>query len=115
MGFALEHFDPIGRFRDQYGKPKGDKPTPKVDPSGTFPSGEKYTDFSEFKRLLTETRSDFFVRHMIETMLSYATGRHMEHNDRSEIEEIIQRVKEDAFGLQKMVVEVLTSEIFRSR
>ncbi len=115
MGFALEHFDPIGRFRDQYGKPKGDKPTPKVDPSGTLPSGEKYADFSEFKRLLTETRSDFFVRHMIETMLSYATGRHMEHNDRSEIEEIMQRVKEDDFGLRNLVVEVLTSEIFRSR
>ena len=115
MGFALEHFDPIGRFRDQYGKPKGDKPTPQIDPSGTFPSGEKYADFSEFKRLLTETRSDFFVRHMIETMLSYGTGRHMEHSDRWEIEEIMQRVKEDAFGLRNMVVEVLTSEIFSSR
>lgn len=115
MGFALEHFDPIGRFRDQYGKPKGDKPAPKVDPAGLFPSGEKFTDFSEFKRLLTETRSDFFVRHMIETMLAYATGRHMEPNDRSEIEEVMRRVKEDALGLRSMVVEVLTSEIFRSR
>ena len=115
MGFALEHFDPIGRFRDQYGKSKEGKPAPKVDPTGTFPSGETYADFSEFKRLLAGTRSEFFVRHLAETVLSYATGRHMELMDRSEIERISKRVQEDAFGLRTMIVEALTSDIFRSR
>lgn len=115
MGFALEHFDPIGRYRDKYEKQKGGKTAPKVDPSGTFPSGETYADFSDFKQLISGTRSDFLVRHMVETMLSYATGRHMEHTDRSEIERISQQVKEDVFGLQSMVVEVLSSEIFCSR
>lgn len=115
MGFALEHFDPIGRYREKYAKPKGGKTAPKVDPSGTFPSGESYADFSDFKQLLSETRSDFLVRHMVETMLSYATGRHMEPTDRSEIDRISEQVKEDAFGLKTLVVEVLSSEIFRSR
>ena len=115
MGFALEHFDPIGRFRDKYGKPKEGKTAPKVDPSGTFPSGEAYADFAEFKQVLSGTRSEFFVRHMIATMLSYAAGRHMEPTDRSEIDLIAQRVQDDAFGLRTMVIEVLTSEIFRSR
>jgi len=48
-------------------------------------------------------------------MLSYATGRHMEPTDRSEIDRISEQVKEDAFGLKTLVVEVLSSEIFRSR
>jgi hypothetical protein len=119
MGFALEHFDPIGRYRDKYAKPKGDKTgenkAPKVDPTGTFPSGEKYTDFSEFKRLLSGTRREFFVRHMVDTMLSFSTGRHMELTDRSEIEAIAQKVQEDGFGLRTMIIEVLSSDIFRSR
>lgn len=115
MGFALEHFDPIGRYRDKYEKPKGGKNAPKVDPSGTFPSGETYANFSDFKQLLSGTRSDFLVRHMVETMLSYATGRLMEHTDRSEIDRIAQKVKEDSAGLRTMVVEVLSSETFLSR
>jgi hypothetical protein len=115
MGFALEHFDPIGRYRDKYAKPKGDRSAPKVDPTGTFPSGETYADFSEFKRLLSGTRREFFVRHMVDTMLSFSTGRHMEPADRSEIEAIAQKVQEDGFGLRTMIVEVLSSEIFRSR
>jgi hypothetical protein len=115
MGFALEHFDPIGRYRDKYAKPKGDKSAPKVDPTGTFPSGETYADFTEFKRLLSGTRKEFFVRHMVDTMLSFSTGRHMEPTDRSKIEAIAQKVQEEGFGLRTMIVEVLSSEIFRSR
>ncbi len=115
MGFALEHFDPIGRYRDKYAKPKGGKTAPKVDPAGTFPSGETYANFMEFKQLLLSTRSSFFVRHMVETMLSYSTGRHMEPGDKAEIEAIVERIHDDKLGLRTMVVEVLTSEIFRSR
>ncbi|XZE32711.1 DUF1592 domain-containing protein [Pirellulaceae bacterium SH501] len=115
MGFALEHFDPIGRYRDKYAKPKGGKTAPKVDPSGRFPSGETYASFSEFKQLLRSTRSSFVVRHMVETMLSYSTGRHMEPGDKAEIESIVERIHEDNLGLRTMVVEVLASEIFRSR
>lgn len=115
MGFALEHFDPIGRYRDKYAKPKGGKTAPKVDPAGTFPSGETYANFSEFKQLLLSTRSSFFVRHMVETMLSYSTGRHMEPGDRPEIEAIVERIHDEKLGLRTMVVEVLGSAIFRSR
>lgn len=115
MGFALEHFDPIGRYRDKYAKPKGGKTAPKVDPAGTFPSGETYANFMEFKQLLLSTRSSFFVRHMVETMLSYSTGRLMEPGDKAEIEAIVERIHDDKLGLRTMVVEVLTSKIFRSR
>jgi hypothetical protein len=52
---------------------------------------------------------------MVDTMLSFSTGRHMEPADRSEIEAIAQEVQEDGFGLRTMIVEVLSSEIFRSR
>lgn len=110
-GYALESFDPIGRWRDKYSGSK----SPQVDPTGKFPSGEEYQDFESFKKVLVETRLDHFTRNLIEKLLSYSTGRHMERSDQFEIEDILERVKSDGYGLQTILVEVLTSKIFLSR
>ncbi|HCS51173.1 DUF1592 domain-containing protein [Rubinisphaera sp.] len=110
-GHALESFDPIGRWRDKYAGSK----SPKVDPTGKFPSGEKFEDFDSFKKVLLETRLDLFTRSLIEKLLTYSTGRHMERSDQFEIEDILERVKADHYGLQTIVIEVLTSNTFRSR
>lgn len=115
MGFALEHFDPIGRFREDYKDAKSKKQGAKVDPSGTFPSGEVYANFAEYKQLLLRTRSEFFVRHMVETLLSFATGRHMEQTDQLEVDRILERVIAADYSTRTMMDEVFTSEIFRSR
>ncbi|MBD3672543.1 MAG: DUF1592 domain-containing protein [Planctomycetaceae bacterium] len=114
-GFALEQFDPIGRWRDRYSAPKGKGSAPKVDPSGKLLSGETFQDFDSFKRVLVETRLDLMTRGLIEKLLAYSTGRHMTRSDRFEVEEILARVKNDNYGLQTIVIEVLTSETFRSR
>ena len=115
MGFALEHFDPIGRFRSEYKEPKQKGKGPAVDPSGVLPSGETYTNFAQYKQLLLNTRSHFFVRHMVETMLSFATGRQMEQTDRLEIDRITQQVIATEYSINTMLDEVFTSEIFRTR
>ncbi|MCA9135713.1 MAG: DUF1592 domain-containing protein [Planctomycetales bacterium] len=115
LGYALETFDPIGRWRSKYPKPKGKGAALAIDSSGKLPSGETYANFADFKRVLLENRSEPFARNLIEKLLMYSTGRHMERSDQFEIDEILQRVKDDGYGLMTMVTEVLTSEIFRSR
>ena len=115
LGFSLETFDPIGRWRETYAKPKGNAPAPKVDSSGAFSSGQTYTDFRDFKNILVTSRTDVFTRHLIKQILSYATGRHLESADEFVIEEIFQAVKRDGYGLRTLVVDALSSEIFRSR
>ncbi|WP_442510031.1 DUF1592 domain-containing protein [Novipirellula sp. SH528] len=115
LGYALETFDPIGRWREKYPNPKGKGSTAKVDPSGKLPSGETYKDFPGFKKVMLESRRDLFARNLIEKLLTYAAGRHMERTDQFEIDDILDRVKAADYGLQTMVTETLTSEIFRSR
>jgi hypothetical protein len=115
MGFALEAFDPIGRRRANYPKAKTSAPALKVDTTGTLPSGDRFENFGDFKQLLVKQRSAAFKRHLIETLLSYATGRLMERVDRFEIDDIVARVEADRDGLRTAVVESLTSRIFRSR
>jgi len=115
LGFGLETFDPIGRWRESYPKPKGNAPAPKVDSTGEFGSGETYAGFHDFKSILVASRTDVFTRHLIKQVLSYAAGRHLEPVDEFVIEDIFQAVKKDDYGLRTLMVEALSSEIFRSR
>ena len=58
---------------------------------------------------------DVFTRGLISKLLSYSTGRHMEPVDRYVIDDIHEKVKEDDYGFETLVVEVMTSGIMRSR
>ncbi len=117
LGFALETFDPIGRWRLKYpnSKGKGKDSAAKIDASGKLPSGETFQDFRELKQVLVQHRTDLFARNLIEKLLAYTTGRHMERIDQYEVDDILQRVKTSNYGLKTMITEVLTSKIFRSR
>lgn len=113
MGFALENFDPIGRWRDRYAK--NGKKAARIDSTGTLPSGEAYEDFAQYKELLLESRSEAFIRHLIETLLSYASGRELEVTDRYIVDDIISEATKEDLALRTIVVRVLDSEIVRSR
>ncbi|MEN9635028.1 MAG: hypothetical protein RL077_3432, partial [Verrucomicrobiota bacterium] len=115
LGFSLESFDPIGRWRTSYPNPKDKEAPLPIDSSGEFGSGATYTDYHGFKRILIAERTDLFTRHLIKQVLSYATGRHMESADDYVVEEIFQAVKKDDYGLRTLVLEATASDIFRSR
>ncbi len=116
LGFSLETFDPIGRWRSNYPKPKnGKNPAPVIDASGEFSSGETYQDFAGFKKIIRETREDLFTRNLVRQFLTYATGRHMEASDDFVLGELHAKIKGQGLGMQTLVVECLLSEIFRSR
>lgn len=145
LGFSLESFDPIGRWRTSYPgqkktnpqpkpkapadapkaqgqgnktpslPPKAEPSTPKIDTSGQFSSGETYKDFASFKAVLREKRLEHFTRHLISQVLSYSAGRHMEGVDQYVLDDIYEAVKKDNLGLRSLVVECLASPIFRSR
>jgi len=115
LGFGLESFDQIGRWRDHYPREKKGAPKLKIDSSGEMPSGETYADFQEFKKILVTTRADSFRKHLISMILTHATGRHMEPLDQFEIEEILSRAQQSGNGLRTLITESLLSNIFRSR
>jgi hypothetical protein len=114
LGFSLEAFDPIGRTRTTYAKPKKG-PAPKIDTTGEFASGETYKDFAGFRDLLHERREEMFTRHLIRSLLAYSTGRLMEPADEFAVDRIHDKVKQQGLGLRSLVVECLTSDVFRSR
>jgi hypothetical protein len=115
LGFSLEAYDPVGRWRKTYTKPKKAKDAPKIDTTGEFPSGETYADFTGFKQVIRDTRSDLFSRHLVRQLLTYTTGRTMELADDLPLDQLHEKVKKQGLGLNTIMVECLMSEIFRSR
>ena len=114
LGFSLESFDPVGRWRVTYAKPKKGA-APKIDTTGEFASGKTYQDFAGFRDILHDTREEQFTRHLIRSLLAYSTGRLMEPADEFAVDRIHKKVKEQGLGLRSIVVECLTSDVFRSR
>jgi hypothetical protein len=114
LGFSLESFDPVGRWRITYPKPKKGA-APKIDTTGEFASGETYQDFAGFRDILHDKREEMFTRHLIRSLLAYSTGRLMEPADEFAIDRIQEKVKQQGLGLRSLVIECLTSDVFRSR
>ncbi len=114
LGFSLESFDPVGRWRANYPKPKKG-PAPQIDTAGEFASGETYKDFEGFRGILHGKRNEQFTRNIIRQFLAYSTGRLMEPADEFAVDRIHDKVKQQGLGLRDLIVECLTSDVFRSR
>jgi cytochrome c553 len=84
IGFGLENFDPIGRWR----KVDGGKP---IDATGVLPNGGTFKGPSELKRQLVTNKANFY-RNMSRTVLTYALGRKLEFYDRPEVDKIVQQL-----------------------
>ncbi|RUL88313.1 DUF1592 domain-containing protein [Tautonia sociabilis] len=108
LGFGLENFDAIGRWRDEIaGVP--------VDSSGRLTSGEEFTGPAELKRILKESKRDLIVRNLIERMLSYALRRGVEYYDAPTIEAIAVALDEQGDRSQTLISEVAKSYPFQYR
>jgi uncharacterized protein DUF1592/uncharacterized protein DUF1588/uncharacterized protein DUF1585/uncharacterized protein DUF1587/uncharacterized protein DUF1595 len=81
MGFALENFSAIGRWRTtEFGLP--------VDASGAFPDGSEFRNPAEFRKLLVGQR-DEYVKTLTVKMLTYALGRGVEYYDMAAVRSVM--------------------------
>lgn len=104
LGFALENFDPVGRWRTEVdGRP--------VDAAGTLANGESVAGPAELKKALL-ARKGLFVRHLTEKMLSYALGRGLEYYDIPAVKSIVRQVEADSYRMDTLILEVARSYPF---
>lgn len=108
IGFSLEHFDRIGRWRDvdEKGKP--------INASGVTASGQAFKDLNDFKALLLTRKRDF-ARQMTSKLLGYSLGRSLVDRDDGTIEQIVDRLEADGFKSQTLLREIVLSTPFRNR
>jgi hypothetical protein len=107
LGFGLENFDGIGRWRE---KEKG-RP---VDASGALPGGESFRGPIELVGVLSK-RQDAFRRHLARTLLTYALGRGLEYYDACAVDRIVEATRERGDRFSILVNEIVRSEPFLKR
>ncbi|MBK7926132.1 MAG: DUF1592 domain-containing protein [Bryobacterales bacterium] len=107
LGFGLENYDAIGRWRTMDGKFP-------IDVSGTLPNGKSFTTPAEMRKLLIDNLPDF-TRCITEKMLTYALGRGLERYDRRTVTGIVKAVANDDYKFQTLISEVVRSLPFQNR
>ncbi|MBI3858340.1 MAG: DUF1592 domain-containing protein [Planctomycetes bacterium] len=125
-GFALESFDVIGGWRENYRTTGRGQPVtlegrrmpylkgPKVDPSDALPDGRPFKDIDELKQLLLKD-PEAIVRALTVKLVTYGTGGAPEAADRAGIDAVVARTRDRNYGLRTLVHEIVQSRLFRDK
>ncbi len=107
LGFALENFDAVGRWRTvEEGKP--------VDATGGLPGGSKFVGVSGLEDALLN-RPEMFVGTLAEKLLTFALGRGVESFDAPAIRKIVRDARAEDYRFSALIVGIATSTPFQMR
>ncbi|HSJ01810.1 MAG TPA: DUF1592 domain-containing protein [Verrucomicrobium sp.] len=108
IGFGLENFDAIGRWRDQ------DDTGGAIDAAGELPGGKRFTTPKELKGIIAARTSDL-TRNLTEKLLAYALCRQLEGYDEIVVDQLMENIAKDGYRMQTLITEVVTSYPFLNR
>jgi mono/diheme cytochrome c family protein len=108
VGFALEQFDAIGKWREV------DASFTKIDPMGAMPDGSKFGTLAEFRALIT-SRPDPFLRTFTEKLLMYALGRGYESYDAPTVRKVLKDAEKGRYRFSDVVLGIVKSSPFQMR
>jgi mono/diheme cytochrome c family protein len=108
IGFALENFDAVGRWRrEDAGSP--------IDASGKLPDGTAFDGPAGLNQLLLTKYRDDFVRTATEKLLTYALGRGVEYYDLPTIRAITAAAARDNYRVSSLILAIINSTPFQMR
>lgn len=126
LGIALENFDVIGRWRDQYtdvsNYAAASKKVSQEKNTGRFPvdartvhmDGRRFEGPLGLKKILMEDK-DRFSKAFVENMLSYAMARELTFLDRENLEQLYKQTAETDFRLRDILLAIVSSDYFIRR
>ena len=105
LGFALENFDAVGKWRDK-------EESGEIDARGRLPDGTDFQGAIELQQTLKTKMQDQFVRCLTEKMLIYSLGRGLEYFDQCAVDKIVLKLKPDDYRFSDLIIAVASSEPF---
>lgn len=108
IGFGLENFDAIGRWRD-----KDDSGGP-IDAAGELPGGKRFSSPKELKGIIAG-RKEELARNLTERLLAYALCRQLEGFDEIVVDRLVESLARDNYRMQSLVTGIVTSYPFLNR
>jgi hypothetical protein len=119
LGFALENFDVIGGWRDNYralieprrGARAKIAAGPPVDSADEWAGVGQFRDFREFRELV-KRREDLVTQNLTHQLATFALGRVPGFADRQPLKEIATHVRETKSGMKSLVLDLVASPVF---
>ncbi len=108
IGFGLEKFDAIGRWRDR------DHNGQPIDSSGELPGNHRFSGPADLKAILSRRDADV-ARNLVEKLLAYALGRKLEGYDEIVVDDILSRLAPDGYRMRAVINAVVASYPFTHR
>jgi hypothetical protein len=107
VGFSLENYDAVGRWRAfEEGRP--------VDSAGGLPDGSRFEGVAGLERALLR-RPEVFVGTVAEKLLTFALGRHAEHRDAPAVRKIVRDARATNYRFSSLIIGIVTSTPFQMR
>ena len=108
IGFGLENFDAIGRWRDR------DDSGGAIDATGELPGAHRFSTPKELKKIIAG-RTEDFSRNLTSKALAYALCRQLEGYDDVIVDQLAATTAKDGYRMQTLVVGIVTSYPFTHR
>jgi mono/diheme cytochrome c family protein len=105
IGFGLENFDAIGRWREQ------DDTGGAIDAAGELPGGKRFTSPKELKAIIAARKAEV-ARNLTEKLLAYALCRQLEGYDEIVVDHLMESITKDGYRIQTLIAEVVMSYPF---
>ncbi len=109
LGFALDNFDAVGRWRDRdryTGEP--------VDASGIMPNGSVVNGPQDLRAALL-ARPSLFAQSLTEKLMTYALGRPMEARDMPVVRSVVRAAAEDDYRFSTLVTSIIETNLFQKK
>jgi len=108
IGFGLENFDAIGRWREE------DDTGGAIDARGELPGGKKFSSPKELKAIIAERKPEL-ARNLTEKLLAYALCRPLEGYDEIVVDHLMETIAKNDYRMQTVISEIVTSYPFTQR
>ena len=107
IGFAMDNFDAVGRWRDsEAGQP--------IDASGVLPEGTRFNGVAELKKALLR-HPEQFIRTVAEKLLMYGISRNVQYFDQPAVRAIVRQAAPGNYSFASLVLGVVKSAPFQMR
>jgi hypothetical protein len=107
IGFSMENYDAIGRWRThESGEP--------IDASGGLPDGSKFEGVTGLQKALL-SHPEVFVSTMAEKLLTYSLGRGVEYYDAPAIRKVVRESRDNNYRFSSLVLGIVNSTPFQMR
>lgn len=120
LGFALEHYDPIGRWRDMYSnvevlsKEKVKIEKVAIETDADLPDGRKIASMKSLKEEMMKDKEKI-IKGIIGKLVSYSCGKELGVVDRPFVDEVYKKISRQEFSLKVAIIEIVSHKRFRKK